>query len=145
MATILVVDDDAAVLKAVGAALREHGHYILFADNGERAFQLACARLPDVIVSDRDMPRMDGVRLCEELGRYPASAQIPVIMTSGEVWTGPLPALWAMYFRKPVNPVVLESAIESLVVQRYWRDPGPGSLPDRATSRLAPVHKKDWF
>jgi CheY-like chemotaxis protein len=145
MATILVVDDEPDVLESVRLVLRQHGYHVLSADNGERALELACSRLPDVIVTDRDMPRMDGITLCKELNRYPASAQIPVIMTSGRAWPRALPAVWTIYFRKPVNPAALEVAIRSLVARRYSRDPGPGSLPNWPASRWAPVHTKDWI
>lgn len=144
MDTILVSDDDPGVTEAIAAVLRAHNHRVLSAETGEGALRLAYARLPDVIVTDRDMPDMDGVALCKELSRYPGSAQIPVIMISGRAWTDSIPAPWTMYLRKPVNAVVLESAIESLLVQRYWRDPGPGMMPDRTPSRLAPVHAKFW-
>lgn len=145
MSTVLVVDDEPNIAHAIEAVLHEHCHRVLFAVNAEQAFRLACTWLPDIIVTDRDMPGMDGIALCKKLDRYPASGQVPVIMISGREWPASQPAPWTMYLRKPVNPVVLEAAAESLVAQRYWRDPGPPSLPDRATSRWAPAHTKEWI
>jgi CheY-like chemotaxis protein len=135
MSTVLVVDDEPHIVHAIEAVLRKHGHRLLFADNAEQAFRLACTWLSDTIVTDRDMPGVDVLALCEEPDRYPASAQIPAITISGREWPALQLAPWTMYLGKPINPVVLEAAVESLAAQPYWREPGPQSLPDRATSR----------
>ncbi|MDR5884226.1 response regulator [Caballeronia sp. LZ032] len=142
MVTILLVDDEPSTLEGLQATLPQH-YNVLTAENGEVGLALACSRLPDLIVTDRDMPTMDGVRLCEELDRYPASRQIPVIMMSGHAWCGALPAPWSVFLLKPVDPVALQSAIRSLVRQRCGNQSG-GVLPrspDRAR-RWAPIHKK---
>ncbi|MDR5763102.1 response regulator [Caballeronia sp. LZ035] len=142
MVTILLVDDEPSTLEALQAFLRQR-YNVLTAENGEVGLALACTRLPDLIVTDRDMPTMDGVRLCEELDRYPASRQIPVIMMSGHAWCGALPAPWSMFLLKPVDPIALESAIRSTVLQRCGNHCA-GMLTrstDRAL-RLAPIHKK---
>lgn len=135
MSTILLVDDDVHSLSLLQIILVGHGHRVLLAQGGEAALHTAAQRLPDLIVTDWNMPGMDGIGLCERLKSYPALAQIPVVMTSGRVPPREKSALWDAFLSKPLDLAALEHAVDSLLVKRLS---GPQS-PQCAWSRVLPM------
>jgi two-component system response regulator MprA len=64
---ILVVDDDPAVRESLGRALRLDGYEVELANDGREAVGKVRRRVPDAIVLDVLMPRMDGIQVCREL------------------------------------------------------------------------------
>jgi len=86
MARILVVDDSAVVRRMLGLVLGDAGHEVSFAMDGQEGLETARAALPDLIISDLEMPVMDGIAFVRELKDQDSSSPIPVIMltASGE-------------------------------------------------------------
>lgn len=83
-AKILVVDDDPSVLAIVTTAL-ELAHYkVIQATNGTDAITEACASVPDLIISDYNMPGITGHKLLQVLRQTPYLADIPFILITGE-------------------------------------------------------------
>src|SRR6185436_12712772 len=76
---ILVVDDDAWILRMVTTVLEKRGYEIITAHDGEEGFKIALARVPDLVISDVMMPRMDGWTLVKALRSKPEFAFVPVI------------------------------------------------------------------
>ena len=84
--TVLVVDDDDVLRKLVYIALQRAGLMVTIAVDGADALQKLANQSFDVIVSDCNMPRVDGFKLCESVRAEPRIAAIPIIlMTSGTV------------------------------------------------------------
>lgn len=81
--TVLVVDDDPAIIELVEMALEDQGYVVLSAVNGA-ALQIARDRQPDVILLDILMPGMDGVEVSQRLRADPATAGIPIIAMSAQ-------------------------------------------------------------
>ena len=81
MAAILLADDDAGVLFALGMLLREAGHEVLEADRCQAVLETVTSRRPDLAVTDVNMPDMSGVDLIEELRRIRPG--IPIIAITG--------------------------------------------------------------
>jgi len=77
---ILVVDDNLVVLKLLRNLLESEAYLVITAENGVEAFQLAKTENPDIIVTDYEMPEMDGVMLIKELKGEIATRFIPVMM-----------------------------------------------------------------
>ena len=76
--TVLIVDDDAAILRLLGILLREEGYRVLAADSGEKALALVAVDKPNVIVTDLQMGGMDGVALFDVVRKkWP---MLPVIL-----------------------------------------------------------------
>src|SRR5687768_18450835 len=67
MAKILLTDDEAHVRHVMKYKLQRAGHAVLTAVNGEDALERARHALPDLIVSDQQMPLMTGLELCRSL------------------------------------------------------------------------------
>jgi CheY-like chemotaxis protein len=80
MADILLVDDDPVLLTLVGEILRDDGHRVRTAADGEEGLRQAETRLPDLIILDLYMPKMDGFALARRLKQGPATSAVPIIM-----------------------------------------------------------------
>ena len=79
---ILVVDDDPNVVELVRLYLERDGHEVLIANDGVAGLEMAREELPDLIVLDLMMPRMDGMEVCRTLR---AESSVPVIMLTAMV------------------------------------------------------------
>lgn len=77
---ILVVDDEAHILQVLQLKLRKSGYDVLTAVDGEEAFETARAELPDLVITDFQMPYMTGLELCRALREHEPTSQIPVLM-----------------------------------------------------------------
>ena len=82
MSTILLVDDEPDLLDLYGEVLELMDHRVLRAHDGREALEIAHARRPDLVVTDWQMPRMNGLELCEQLGRDRVLRDVPIIMHS---------------------------------------------------------------
>src|SRR5271156_168260 len=81
--SLVIVDDDEIVRSLMRAALEQDGFAVTEAADGAAAFELCTAALPDLVIADVVMPRMDGFELCRELRRRPESAHLPILMATG--------------------------------------------------------------
>src|SRR5687767_8554144 len=76
---ILVVDDDAWILRMVTTVLEKRGYEILVAHDGEEGLHRAVADRPDLVITDVMMPKMDGWTLVKTLRSKAEFALVPVI------------------------------------------------------------------
>ena len=83
-ATILVVDDDPFIRATTAASLRGRGFTILQAGNGQEGLDKATTSDFDMIVTDLNMPIMDGLTMIRELRKSPAHCGIPIIFLTTE-------------------------------------------------------------
>ncbi len=83
MARILIVDDDASLASVMAHYFRKVGHTPLLAPNGHAAL-LAARAHPDIILLDLGLPDIPGDEVLRRLKRDPYTAQIPVVVVSGE-------------------------------------------------------------
>jgi two-component system response regulator AtoC len=78
--SVLVVDDDVAVARVMGALLEQAGHKVEVSSSGEKALEILAERPFDVVVTDQAMPGMDGLELLTRVHeRWP---EIPVVMVT---------------------------------------------------------------
>lgn len=87
-ANILIVDDTPANLRLLSEILMEEGYDVGKALNGSIALQSAKTTVPDIILLDINMPKMNGYEVCRKLKTYPRTQKIPVIFISAldDVW-----------------------------------------------------------
>lgn len=81
---LLIVDDDPSLLRAVAVCLRGEGYEVDTARSGDEALVHIAQSLPDLIVSDIRMPRMDGYALARHLRNNPRTDLIPVIFLTAK-------------------------------------------------------------
>ncbi len=79
---ILVAEDDPAVAKLYAAYAQSRGHGVLFARDGAETLVLAAAEVPDLILLDVSMPRLDGREALRRLKASDRTAGIPVLVIS---------------------------------------------------------------
>ena len=80
---ILIVDDDDIVRTIMRAELEAEGYRVAEASDGMEGCEACWADVPDLVISDIIMPKMDGFELCRQLRRHPGSATVPILqMTS---------------------------------------------------------------
>ncbi len=84
MALILVVEDERDLQDVVAYNLRQAGHEVITADNGQEAVQLVRARHPELVVLDLMLPGMPGTEVCRSIKGNPATAKIPVLMLTAK-------------------------------------------------------------
>ena len=88
-----MADDDPDILDLLKLNLEVHGYQVHAAADGEEARELALRLLPDLIVLDVMMPKMDGLQVLAELKAHPDTKDIPVVMLTAkasdtDVWQG---------------------------------------------------------
>ncbi|MBX3585950.1 MAG: response regulator [Ramlibacter sp.] len=83
--SILVVDDTRSMRKMVAAVLAGAGYEVSEAGDGVEALELARSRQFDLVVTDHNMPRMDGVTLVSELRKLALYDAVALIVLSTEV------------------------------------------------------------
>lgn len=126
MAVVLVVEDDRDVNLILERLFTRAGFAVMTAADATAALRLATVSRPDVVVTDLDMPGMNGLQLCEALRADPALSDVPVAILSGSLRRGdPRPAqvracgAWL----KPFNNTDLVAAVRALL------DTGPHDHP----------------
>ena len=76
---VLLVDDEASIRRFVGSSLRAEGYEVSIAEDGEEALQVLDATLPDLVILDIRMPKLDGLEVCRRIREW---SQVPVMMLS---------------------------------------------------------------
>ena len=84
MATILAVDDSASMRQMVAFTLKGAGHDVVEAADGVDALNKARTKKFDLVISDVNMPNMDGITLIRELRSLPAFKFTPILMLTTE-------------------------------------------------------------
>lgn len=79
---ILLVDDSQMIHSHTAPILREAGYEVVSAFDGAEGLRVARERNPDLIISDVEMPKMDGYELCRVIKEDPQTAHVPVLISS---------------------------------------------------------------
>lgn len=120
MSKILLVDNEPDALEALRMTLESQGHHMMTALDGWEAFELVSGRLPDVIITDWKMPRVDGLGLCRLLRHNQPSSGLPVILLSpDEPPTDHRSQLYDAYLRKPISVERLLALVSSLALRHH--------------------------
>ncbi len=79
---VLLIDDSKLVHKHLCPPLIEEGYEVFSAMDGQEGLEMAQTILPDLIISDIEMPRMNGFEACSAIRKVPALSDVPIIMSS---------------------------------------------------------------
>ena len=115
--SILVVDDSPTVRKLISGKLEKCGHTVYCAEDGVQAMGELSSMVPDLILLDINMPRMDGYQVCKLIRTNDETKDVPVVMISGkdgffDKVRGRM-AGTSGYITKPFGPETLMKAIET--------------------------------
>jgi CheY-like chemotaxis protein len=113
--TILVIDDNPVNLKLASEVLLADGHEVIRAEDAEQALGLLRARMPDVVLTDIALPRMDGLELTRHLKADPRYRHLPVVALTASAMKGDeariLEAGCDAYIAKPIDTRTLTAQI----------------------------------
>jgi DNA-binding response OmpR family regulator len=141
---ILVVDDEPAMVGALGALLGQAGHRIVAAYDGEEALRRFRADAPDLVLLDLAMPGTDGAEVCRAIR---AERATPIIVVTGERERGVVVELLDQgaddYIRKPFRSDELLARIRA-VMRRAGASGPMGPRADSGWDLDLPRHEIRW-
>ena len=82
--TIMIVDDSASIRTVVGIALRGEGYLVIEAKDGQDAISKLTGQKVNLIISDVNMPIMDGITFVKNVKQMPAYRFTPILMLTTE-------------------------------------------------------------
>ncbi|MFN2490431.1 MAG: response regulator [Actinomycetota bacterium] len=116
---ILICDDDPVILRLLQVNLELEGYEALLAHHGAKAVEVATTELPDLIILDIMMPRMDGYEAIQHLKANDTTKDVPVIFLSAKAQPSDIERGKrygvADYLTKPFDPTELLEVVERLV------------------------------
>jgi CheY-like chemotaxis protein len=137
---VLVADDEPPIRLLCEVNLALAGMDVLKAADGQEALEVARAQVPDIILLDLMMPRLDGWTVAEELAADERTSAIPILFLTARATTPDrrrAEELGALgYVLKPFDPVRLAPLVTEVVASRdrgeldqLRRSPSPGLWP----------------
>jgi DNA-binding response OmpR family regulator len=120
IAKILVCDDEIHIVRAVQFKLSKAGFDVRCASDGEAAWQMIDRDPPDLLITDYQMPRLNGLELIERVRQRAETRELPVIMLSAkgfELSREDLAERWGILavIDKPFSPREILRLVESSV------------------------------
>lgn len=119
---VLVVDDEIHIVHVVAIKLRSNGFEVVTASNGAEAFELACSENPDLVVTDFQMPVMNGMELVKKLRENEQTKDMPVILLTARSFSIEREEKERLKISdclgKPFSPKELLKRIEDILYQR---------------------------
>lgn len=116
--SVMLVDDSISIRKFVGQMLEKAGFRVLTAIDGQDALEQLVEQTVDVVVTDLEMPRLNGYALIEDLRRRPTTREVPVVVMTtraGEKHVGLARRLGVRhYITKPVDERSFVRTVESV-------------------------------
>jgi len=138
--SILLCDDDIAILRAAEFKLSRAGYEVRCANDGLEGWQEIERRRPELLITDFQMPRLDGFGLCRRVREHPPTAELPILMLTAKGFELLLARAVEDYgvlavIAKPFSPRELLQT-----VQRIFGDESSyGSLPAMAAMAVETV------
>lgn len=121
--SILVVDDDPVAIEVLSAMLESAGHTVAKAYDGDQALEAAVRLAPQLVITDWNMPRMDGIELCRTLRASQMGQSMHILVATGfedeEHLVQAYEAGIDDYLVKPIRPLSLTARLRP--VQRVLR------------------------
>ncbi len=83
-ARILLCDDEYPILRAAEFKLKRAGYEVVCGNDGQEGWESIQQQRPDLLVTDYQMPRMNGLELCERVRSDPRSHDLPIVMLTAK-------------------------------------------------------------
>jgi CheY-like chemotaxis protein len=120
--TVLLVEDNPATIDVLQKELEFLGYDSIVAKDGQEAVEMAVAHLPDIILMDISLPKMDGLQAATAIRNHPKVNGIPILAATARALPGDrekcLQAGCDDYLAKPFTHRQLGAAIEKLLQAR---------------------------
>ena len=113
--TVLVIDDDPHIRRIIQLKLKKAGYHVLMARNGEEGLELIRSERPDAVVTDINMPKLDGRTLCRMTDQLKAERPFLTVVMTARIssdereWVAELTD--TQFLEKPFSPARLLATI----------------------------------
>jgi chemosensory pili system protein ChpA (sensor histidine kinase/response regulator) len=139
---VLLVDDSVSVRKSVGQMLVRHGYRVTTVGDGEEALEALRTASFDAVLTDLEMPRLNGFELIEEIRRAPGGRELPIVVITTRAGGKHLDLARQLgataCFGKPFDPAALLSLLGGLEARAAgagaatWAAAAPAAAPSLA-------------
>ena len=120
---VMVVDDSKVVLKIVEKGLAEAGFRVITAENGKKALNLLETIQPDLILTDIEMPEINGFEFCKTVHKNPELSMVPIVAMSTKTDRGYMKRMVqngaSAYICKPFNVDELVILVEKMLSDQF--------------------------
>jgi DNA-binding response OmpR family regulator len=117
--TVLVVDDDPVIQKLLQVNFEMEGYSVITASDGAEGLARARGELPDIVILDVMMPKMNGLEVADALKSDAKTARIPIILLSAKAQEVDVQAGRGTgaddYITKPFDPLELLERVAALI------------------------------
>ncbi len=117
--TVLIVDDSASIRQLVSFTVKEAGYEVVAAENGREALEKASESRFDLIITDLNMPEIDGISLIQRLRSMPDFRFVPILMLTTEAQEAKKregrKAGASGWIVKPFTPETILSAVKKFI------------------------------
>ncbi len=121
MSRVLVVDDDPDIVDLLRIRLELAGHTVVTASDGELGWEAILDEVPDLVVLDVTMPRLDGLALTRRLRGHAETAALPILVLTAAVQPADaedaIAAGATAYAKKPFSPKQLVARVQTMLGQ----------------------------
>jgi len=119
---ILLCDDEIHILRAAEFKLKRAGFEVQIAGDGQEAWELIEVEPPDILVTDYQTPRLDGLQLTQRVRDHPALGDLPILMLTAkgfEISPEQLAQTWNVrgVISKPFSPRELLQTVQKILEQ----------------------------
>jgi DNA-binding response OmpR family regulator len=122
---ILIVDDEPFLLKTLSVRLSHWGYHVLDAPDGLKGLEVLNQQLPDLLILDKEMPKMNGDEVAKIVRRDLRLRHIPIILISADTENLAISAKACgvpAYLTKPFAPEELRTMIKTLLRHETYGD-----------------------
>jgi DNA-binding response OmpR family regulator len=117
---ILLCDDEMHILRAAEFKFKRAGFDVVCASDGQEGWEQIVLRRPDIVVTDCQMPRLNGLQLAERIKSTPETSDLPVIMLSAKGFELSPQELFERFgirclMAKPFSPRELFARVEAVL------------------------------
>ena len=124
---ILVVEDEKNIVRVITYNLEREGYQVIAVRDGEEALEKARKELPDLILLDLMLPKMDGLEVCRQLKASAKTSRIPIIMVTAKTQETDRVVGLEMgaddYIPKPFSPRELVARVKAVLRRSHQTEP----------------------
>jgi DNA-binding response OmpR family regulator len=126
--TVLVIEDERDIVELIRYNLEREGFAVKAAGDGSAGLQMAERDLPDLVLLDLMLPKMDGLEVCKAMKENPRTTHIPVIMVTAKGEESDVVVGLSLgaddYIAKPFSPKVLVARVKAVLRRAEMRESG---------------------
>lgn len=120
-ATVMIVDDDPAILKALQALLMPWGLHVCTCDRPLKCLEVLASRKPDLLVLDVEMPEMSGIELCQKVRNQPQGSDVPILFLTAHTDAKTLDQVFSVGADDFVSKPIVGPELVSRILNRLER------------------------